>query len=37
MLKGLLERGVPIYPGPERAARALAALLEYYTWRDNLP
>jgi acyl-CoA synthetase (NDP forming) len=36
MLKSLLERGVPIYPGPERAARALAALLKYYTWRDRL-
>jgi len=30
MVKNLLERGVPIYQGPERAARAMAALLEYH-------
>ncbi len=36
MAQGLLERGVPIYQGPERAARAMAALLAYYRMRDNL-
>ena len=36
MVKNLLERGVPIYPDPERAARAMAALIEYYRMRDRL-
>ncbi len=36
MVKNLLGRGVPIYQGPERAARAMAALLEYYRLRDSL-
>ncbi|MBW2674476.1 MAG: CoA-binding protein, partial [Deltaproteobacteria bacterium] len=33
MVKNLLERGVPIYQGPERATRAMAALLEYHRRR----
>jgi len=36
LVRSLLERGVPIYQSPERAARAMAALLEYYRRRDNL-
>ncbi|MBN2398193.1 MAG: CoA-binding protein, partial [Deltaproteobacteria bacterium] len=36
MVQGLLERGVPIYQGPERAARAMAALLEYHRMRERL-
>jgi len=36
MVHGLLERGVPIYQGPERAARAMAALLEYHRVRARL-
>ena len=35
MVNNLLERGVPIYQGPERAARAMAALLEYHRWRGR--
>ena len=33
LVRSLLERGVPIYQSPERAARAMAALLEYYRLR----
>jgi len=36
MVRGLLDRGVPIYQGPERAARAMAALLEYHRMRGRL-
>lgn len=35
MVNNLLERGVPIYQGPERAARAMAALIEYHRWRER--
>ena len=28
-VKGLIDRGVPVFPGPERAARAIAAMVEY--------
>lgn len=28
-IRGLLDRGVPVFPGPERAARALGALVRY--------
>ena len=36
MAQGLLERGVPIYQGPERAARAMAALIEYHRVREKI-
>lgn len=36
MIKKLLERGLPIYEEPERAARSLAALLRYYQKREIL-
>ena len=29
LIQGLLKRGVPVFPGPERAARALSALEQY--------
>ncbi|MBU1713269.1 MAG: CoA-binding protein [Proteobacteria bacterium] len=29
----LMENGVPLFPEPERAARALAALVRYHEWR----
>jgi acyl-CoA synthetase (NDP forming) len=29
LIQGLLARGVPVFPGPERAARALGALWQY--------
>jgi len=35
-VKGLLTRGIPVYPGPERAARSLAALTAYGTIRWRL-
>jgi acetate---CoA ligase (ADP-forming) subunit alpha len=28
-IRGLTDRGIPVFPGPERAARAIAALLQY--------
>jgi acyl-CoA synthetase (NDP forming) len=28
-IRGLTDRGVPVFPGPERAARAIAALVRY--------
>jgi acetyl-CoA synthetase (ADP-forming) len=31
-----LERGVPVFPGPERAARALRALVQYASLRDEI-
>jgi len=36
MIRQLLDRGLPIYQEPERAARSLAALLQYYEKRDKL-
>jgi acetyl-CoA synthetase (ADP-forming) len=36
MIRLLLERGVPIYEDPERAARSVAALIQYYKKRDRL-
>ncbi len=36
MIRDLLERGIPIYRDPERAARALAAVQRYYQMRDAL-
>jgi acyl-CoA synthetase (NDP forming) len=36
MVRDLLNRGVPIYRDPERAARSLAAVLEYHKMRDGI-
>lgn len=36
MVRSLLERGVPIYQEPERAAKALAAVIRYYRMRDHI-
>ncbi|MGB4220275.1 MAG: hypothetical protein WBJ50_03260, partial [Smithellaceae bacterium] len=36
MVRTLLDNGVPVYQEPERAARSLAALLEYYKKRDEM-
>lgn len=36
MVRTLLDRGVPIYQDPERAARSIAAVLEYYKMRDGI-
>lgn len=36
MVQTLLERGVPIYPEPERAAKALAAVIRYHQMRDKM-
>jgi len=35
LIRGLLDRGVPVFPGPERAAHALAALAEYAKLRER--
>ena len=34
MVRSLLDRGIPVYQDPERAARAVAAVLRYYESRD---
>ncbi len=34
MVRALLEGGLPVYNDPDRAARALAALIEYHRLRD---
>jgi acyl-CoA synthetase (NDP forming) len=36
MVRTLLSRGVPVYQDPERAARSLAAVREYYQRRDRI-
>ncbi|MHB8136843.1 MAG: acetate--CoA ligase family protein [Smithellaceae bacterium] len=36
MVRYLLDRGIPIYQDPERAARAMAAVLQYYKKRDGM-
>lgn len=36
MARTLLDRGVPIYQDPERAARSIAAVREYYSRRDRI-
>jgi len=36
MVRSLLDRGVPIYQDPERAARSIAAVQEYYRRRDRI-
>lgn len=35
-IRGLLEGGVPVFPGPERAVRALRALVQYASLRDEI-
>jgi len=35
MARNLLDRGMPVYQDPERAARAMAAVLQYYRMRDG--
>jgi acetyl-CoA synthetase (ADP-forming) len=35
-IRGLMERGIPVFPGPERAARAIAALVKYAERRNGL-
>ncbi|MBN2283970.1 MAG: CoA-binding protein [Deltaproteobacteria bacterium] len=34
-IRGLLERGVPVFPGPHRAVRAIHALVEYHERRKR--
>lgn len=36
MVRSLLERGIPVYQDAERAARAIAAVREYYQRRDKM-
>jgi acetate---CoA ligase (ADP-forming) subunit alpha len=36
MVRNLLDRGVPVYQDPERAARSMAAVLQYYRMRDAI-
>lgn len=36
MVRGLLDRGIPIYRDPERAAKSIAAALRYYEMRDAI-
>ncbi|HPQ45434.1 MAG TPA: CoA-binding protein [Syntrophales bacterium] len=35
-IQELLSSGVPVFPGPERAARAVRALVRYYEMRDEI-
>jgi len=36
LIQGLLKRGVPVFPGPERAARALSALVQYSRLQERV-
>lgn len=36
LIQGLLKRGVPVFPGPERAARALKALVQYSRLQERV-
>ncbi len=36
MVRELLDRGIPIFRDPKRAARAMAAVLRYYQMRDGI-
>jgi acyl-CoA synthetase (NDP forming) len=36
LLRKLIERGVPIFPGPQRAARAIEAAFQYTRLRDKI-
>ncbi|MCD4717008.1 MAG: CoA-binding protein, partial [Desulfobacterales bacterium] len=35
-IRELLERGVPVFPGPERAAKAIKALVKYTELREKI-
>jgi len=35
-IRGLVDRGVPVFPGPDRAARAVSAMVTYGKRRDDL-
>jgi acetyl-CoA synthetase (ADP-forming) len=35
-IKSLLNQGVPVFPGPERAVRALKASVQYYCLREKI-
>jgi len=36
MVRYLLDRAIPIYQDPERAARAMAAVLQYHRVRESI-
>ncbi len=36
LVRGLVERGIPIFPGPQRAARAIEAAYQYTCLRDKI-
>ncbi|MEE9910525.1 MAG: CoA-binding protein [Deltaproteobacteria bacterium] len=36
MVRRVLDQGIPVYQDPERAARSLAAVLQYYEMRDKI-
>jgi acetyl-CoA synthetase (ADP-forming) len=36
LLRKLIERGIPIFPGPQRAARAIEAAFQYTRLRDKI-
>ena len=36
MIRTLLDLGMPVYQDPERAARSIAAVLDYYQMRDGM-
>jgi acyl-CoA synthetase (NDP forming) len=36
LLRRLIERGVPIFPGPQRAARAIEAAFQYTRLREKI-
>jgi len=36
LMRGLINRGVPVFPDPERAVRATKALVQYTELRDNI-
>ena len=36
LVRSLLDRGMPIYQDPERAARSIAAVLQYYKMRCGM-
>jgi acyl-CoA synthetase (NDP forming) len=36
LIQGLIRRGIPVFPGPERAAEAMGCLVRYVGYRDEL-
>ena len=36
MVRHLLDQGIPVYQDPERAARSIAAVLQYYKMQDDI-